>query len=278
MNKVVLGVLLGGFLGVFDGLTAWFTPAARPLLLGIIIGSTVKGIIAGAAAGWFARKVNSVPAGVAFGFAVGLVLAYLVAAMPSATGEHYYLEIMLPGSILGAVVGWATQRYGRPPRAAAAAMVVLAVLFVVPVYADQDKGANAAEAFARLKTLAGTWDGRAMTPDGSKMTVVYEVTANGNTVMERLFAGDPHEMITMYTLEDDAVIATHYCSFGNQPTMRLNAAKSSADELVFDFVSVRGAKGDHIKSGLIRFVGDRVEAQWNSAESEPKKLYLRRGE
>jgi hypothetical protein len=145
MNKVVLGVLLGGFLGVFDGLTAWFTPAVRPMLLGIVIGSTVKGIIAGAAAGWFARKVNSVPAGVAFGFGVGLLLAYLVAAMPSETGEHYYLEIMLPGSILGAVVGWATQRYGRPSRAAAAVAGMLALLLAVPAYADRGQSRSGAD-------------------------------------------------------------------------------------------------------------------------------------
>ena len=52
-------------------------------------------------------------AGVAFGFVVGLLLGYDVAAMPDETGNHYYFEIMLPGSILGAVVGWATQRYGK---------------------------------------------------------------------------------------------------------------------------------------------------------------------
>lgn len=113
MNKIVLGILLGGVLGIFDGLTAWFTPDVRPFLLGIIAGSTFKGILAGLAAGWFARKVRSVPAGVLFGLGVGLLLAYLVAAMPSATGKHYYFAIMLPGSVLGAVVGWATQRYGR---------------------------------------------------------------------------------------------------------------------------------------------------------------------
>ena len=52
-------------------------------------------------------------------FAFGLLLAYLVAAMPSATGEHYYLEIMLPGAAVGLIVGWATQRYGRDQRAVA---------------------------------------------------------------------------------------------------------------------------------------------------------------
>lgn len=112
MNKVLVGVLVGGVLGIFDGLTAWFTPEVRPAIVGIIIGSTMKGVIAGLAAGWFARKVDSVPAGIAFGFVVGLLLAFGVAAMPSETGEHYYFEIMLPGSIVGAIVGYATQKYG----------------------------------------------------------------------------------------------------------------------------------------------------------------------
>ena len=49
-----------------------------------------------------------------------LGLAFLIAMMPSGTGKHYYFEIMLPGSILGAVVGWATQRYGRSRAVAAA--------------------------------------------------------------------------------------------------------------------------------------------------------------
>jgi len=113
MNKPVFGLLLGAFLGIFDGLTAWFTPAVRPFLMGIVIGWTFKGLIGGVSAGYFANKVHSVPLGVLFGLAVGTLLAYGVAAMPSATGEHYYFAIMLPGSILGAVVGYDTQKYPR---------------------------------------------------------------------------------------------------------------------------------------------------------------------
>ena len=110
MNKIVIGLLLGALLGAIDGGTAWFTPAARPAILGIIIGSTIKGMIAGIAAGWFARKVPSVTWGVVFGLGVGALLAFLVARM-----QHgYYFEIMLPGSIVGAIVGWPTQRYGQP--------------------------------------------------------------------------------------------------------------------------------------------------------------------
>ena len=118
MNKVVLGLVVGGILGIFDGLTAWFTPAVRAQMAGIVIGSTFKGLIAGVLIGYFARKVNSLWLGILFGLGIGLLLAYAVAAMPQPTGEHYYFEIMVPGGIVGMIVGYATQRYGRAPQLA----------------------------------------------------------------------------------------------------------------------------------------------------------------
>ncbi len=119
MSKPVFGLVLGGILGVFDGLTALFTPEVRSQIVGIVIGSTIKGLIAGVLIGWFARKVNSLPLGILFGLSVGLLLAWLVAAMPSPEGKHYYFEIMLPGAIVGLIVGYATQKYGArlPQRA-----------------------------------------------------------------------------------------------------------------------------------------------------------------
>lgn len=119
MSKPLLGLLLGGILGIFDGLTALFTPEAAPGIIGIVIGSTVKGIIAGVAIGYFARKVNSLALGILFGLGVGLLLAFLVALIPDPNGKHYYFEIMLPGSIVGLIVGFATQKYGKPAGSAA---------------------------------------------------------------------------------------------------------------------------------------------------------------
>jgi hypothetical protein len=116
MNKAWLGLILGGILGVFDGLTSWFTPEVRAQLATIVMGSTFKGLIAGVAIGYFARKVNSLALGILFGLAVGLLLAYVVAALQG----KYYIEIMLPGGILGLVVGYATQKFGRGAEPAAA--------------------------------------------------------------------------------------------------------------------------------------------------------------
>ena len=58
--------------------------------------------------GWFARKVDSLPWGLIFGLLVSLFFAWLVAFLQG----KYYLEIMLPGAILGMIVGYATQKFG----------------------------------------------------------------------------------------------------------------------------------------------------------------------
>jgi hypothetical protein len=107
MGKVLFGVALGAFLGAFDGLTAWFTPEVRAGLVGIVIGSTVKGAIAGVVAGWFAKKVDSLPLGICVGLGIGALLAFAIAYMQ----QGHYFAIILPGSLVGLIVGFATQKY-----------------------------------------------------------------------------------------------------------------------------------------------------------------------
>ena len=114
MSKPILGLLLGGVLGIFDGLTALFSaPEVAPEIVGIVIGSTFKGLVVGILAGWFAKKKDSLPLGILVGLLAGAFFAFLVALMPNPEGNHYYIEIMLPGSVLGIIVGYATQKYGR---------------------------------------------------------------------------------------------------------------------------------------------------------------------
>jgi hypothetical protein len=278
MNKILIGILVGAVLGAFDGATAWFTPEVRNAIVGIMIGSTIKGIIAGAAAGWFAKKVNSIPAGIAFGLAIGAILAFIVCQLQ---GGKYYLEIMLPGSLVGAIAGWATQRYGRPSMRSAAAMLGAALLLVT-FNAHAGEQITAAEAFAKLKALDGTWSGHVMKEDGPPTTVQYRVRSGGSVVEETLFGGTPHEMFTIYSVDGDKLLATHYCSGGNQPTMKLNLAKSTPAQLVFEFDALHGT-GDHIHNGTIRFdSADKVVADWRWVDSSdketgpPKLFYLSR--
>ena len=116
MNKIVVGLLLGVILGAIDGATAWFYPEARPLIASIMVGSSIKGMIVGVLTGWFAHRVQSMTWGIVVGSAFGLLFAFLVAAMGDPNGQHHYLEIMLPGFVVGAIIGFLTQKAGKPGR------------------------------------------------------------------------------------------------------------------------------------------------------------------
>jgi uncharacterized membrane protein YeaQ/YmgE (transglycosylase-associated protein family) len=114
MNKIVVGLLWGLILGAVDGATAWFYPEARSMMGAIMMGSSLKGMIVGLLSGWFARKVRSTGWGVVVGSALGLLFAFLVAFMDAAKGQPHYLEIMLPGFVVGAIIGFLTQKMGAP--------------------------------------------------------------------------------------------------------------------------------------------------------------------
>jgi hypothetical protein len=117
MNRPLLGLLLGAGLGLIDGVSAlWdaqYDPEVRAGLMGIVIGSTFKGLLAGLAIGFVARLYDSLPLTLVFGVVVSAALAFLVAYLQG----KYYLRIMLPGAILGAIVGFAVQKYGGAQRA-----------------------------------------------------------------------------------------------------------------------------------------------------------------
>jgi len=115
VNKPMVGLVAGAILGVIDGATAWFTPAVRSEMTGILMGSSVKGMAVGIICGFIARKVHSTAVGLAAGAGFGLLFAYLVALMPEPDGTHYYVQIMVPGFVLGALIGFLTQRMGTAP-------------------------------------------------------------------------------------------------------------------------------------------------------------------
>ena len=117
MSKPVFAMLLGGILGVFDGLSALLSggPEIPPVIGTIVAFSTLKGVIAGLIVGLVARKTQSTAAIVTVGLVVGALFAYLVTL-----GGPYFWEIILPGSLVGLIVGFATAKYRGPARSSTA--------------------------------------------------------------------------------------------------------------------------------------------------------------
>ena len=93
------------------------TPEVAPQIVQIVIGSIFKGLLTGVLIGVFSQKVHSLVLGIVFGLAVGAFLAFLVAFLNYVgEGKVYFWQIMLPGALLGIIVGYATQKYGSRPR------------------------------------------------------------------------------------------------------------------------------------------------------------------
>ena len=150
---------------------------------------------------------------------------------------------------------------------------------------------DAQEAFAHMKTLAGHWKATLVPPPGELapagqsspastagqpaqadqtghsgqpglvVPIDYEVASGGHSLLEKLYAGQPDEMVTMYYLEGVNLDLAHYCSIGNRPHLRLDRAHSTRDDLHFDFVN--GTDIDPKKDHHIHF----LRVQWKDADT-----------
>jgi hypothetical protein len=92
---------------------------------------------------------------------------------------------------------------------------------------------NAQTAFAAMKSLTGTWTGKA--PDGRVVDVSFRLTANGSALMSEIGGGE--DMITMFHLDGNRLLMTHYCGAGNQPRM-VGTASDDGKTITFEFLDV----------------------------------------
>lgn len=152
--------------------------------------------------------------------------------------------------------------------------VFLAVLGISARGAD---GVKAQDAFNQLKTLAGEWkvDAAGHGPDAPPGTITYKVTGGGKVVMETMFPGTDHEMVSMYHLDGEDLRMTHYCAAGNQPRLKLDRANSSAEKLVFVFEgggNLDPEKDVYIAGGqaLFKEGGKSVDWVWDANKGKEK--------
>jgi hypothetical protein len=110
VTKPMLGLAVGGALGLLDGLSGFLEPSLAPVMTSVITFSLLKGLVAGIAIGYFSKKVRSTALGIFAGLAIAAVLSLLVILR---AGMALFWDIMLPGMLLGVIVGFATQRFGK---------------------------------------------------------------------------------------------------------------------------------------------------------------------
>ena len=101
------------------------------------------------------------------------------------------------------------------------------------------------EAFEKMKTLVGSWAGT-MKEGGKDLpaTARFQTIADGSVLAGWLGEGTPYEMVTMFHMDGDTLMATHYCGAHNQPRMVL-VMDGERNRLVFVFKD-----GTNIKPGV----------------------------
>jgi hypothetical protein len=108
------------------------------------------------------------------------------------------------------------------------------------VSAQTHPAAPSSAAFDQFKSLVGEWEGK--DSGGTKMNATYESIVGGSVIMERLQPEGETGMVTMYTLDGDRIVVTHFCSVGNQPMMQTAPLSAATGKYDFVFLRVSGMK------------------------------------
>jgi hypothetical protein len=90
---------------------------------------------------------------------------------------------------------------------------------------------DAHKSFDLLKGMEGNWAGK--NQQGQTVQVSFRLTAGGSALMSEIHGHGPENMITMFHMDGDRLVMTHYCGAGNQPRMKL--VSSDGKSVGFEF-------------------------------------------
>jgi hypothetical protein len=142
--------------------------------------------------------------------------------------------------------------------------ILITLLTLLAAFTVASADLTPKEAFEKLKKLEGTWEGQAT--GGMAAKVIYKVTGAGSALVETQFPGSAHEMVTVYHLDGGALVMTHYCAAGNQPSMKFKPGKDG-NTLAFDFYKGSNMKTTDMHMHSMKFMfkdNDHVTSYWTS--------------
>jgi hypothetical protein len=128
--------------------------------------------------------------------------------------------------------------------------------------------------FDKIKSLAGNWEGKSA--DGKPLHINYRLVSGGTAVMESISSSSDNEMVTLYYLDGDHVMMTHYCMADNQPRMRADATTSNQSAIKFSFVDVTNLSrpdAGHMYAHSIEWKdSNHVTQHWTWREGKQEKV------
>ncbi|MGZ4825385.1 MAG: hypothetical protein ACXVZT_12260 [Terriglobales bacterium] len=120
---------------------------------------------------------------------------------------------------------------------------------------------DAQKSFDKLKTVAGSWVGQLTTfpqeptVEGKFAQFSLRVTSMGNALVHEIsVSGRPDHPLTMFYLDGDRLLLTHYCDAGNRPRM-VGKVSPDGKTLEFDFLDLAGPNQyGHMHHAVFTFI------------------------
>jgi len=141
---------------------------------------------------------------------------------------------------------------------------LVSFLFVVFMATAAFAQSNGQAAFDKLKSLEGTWAGKAS--DGRDIQVDFRVVSGGSAVMSEIHGAGEANMITMFHPDGDRLLMTHYCGVGNQPRMA-GTLSSDGKTISFNFLdatNVLPTQAGHMQQLILTVVDSNHQTeQWD---------------
>ena len=130
----------------------------------------------------------------------------------------------------------------------------------------------AQKSFDQLKALAGSWEGSL---DGQTMHVSLRVTSMGNALMHEMRGSGPDDPITMFHLDGDRLLLTHYCDAGNQPRM-VATISPDGKTIIFNFqeaTNLLTSQEGHMQRVTFNLMdADHHTEKWEFAMADGKQM------
>jgi hypothetical protein len=132
-------------------------------------------------------------------------------------------------------------------------LIVILMSLSTAAFAQSAAQSDAQKSFDKLKALSGSWQGPVKTVppapemgDGTQVEVALHVTSRGNALLHEMRGAgtldDPTKNdhpVTMFYLDSDRLLLTHYCDAGNRPRM-VGKVSPDGKTVEFDFLDLAG--------------------------------------
>jgi hypothetical protein len=107
---------------------------------------------------------------------------------------------------------------------------------------------------------------------GTALAAPAPPAAGGSALVETVFPGSEHEMVTVYHADGNDLVLTHYCMEGNQPRMRARNGTGPRFDFQFDGgTNIDPRRDRHMHSASLELLGDdEIRTEWTElAEASP---------